>query len=145
MSDKKSVSRRGIFRAAGRASVAASLLAPFRATGGVAWAYGLPKTYQKLIVVKPADSNKELSLGHFKLVEEPMPEVPDGKALVRVRCMNLHSAIRERMSSKGFVKPGNTDYTNYTIADVIASKDPSFETGTTIHCLAGWQTYQIVS
>ena len=142
--DQNSVSRRGLFGAAGTATVTASLLAPFRGLGGVAWAAETSKTYKKWVVTKPVIDNK-LTLDHFKMVEAPMPQVPQGSALIKVKVVNIHSGVRSRMGPKGSTKPGETDLYNYGCAEVLQSRDKTYKEGDIIACLAGWQTHQVVS
>ncbi len=140
--DTSSLSRRGLIRTAGKVTAAAALTAPFRGVGGVAWAASSPKTYRKWIYAKPMADNK-LTLDQFKMVEEPMPDVPQGKCLIEVKVLNIHSGTRSRLG--GQTKLGDTDKSNYACARVIKSRDKSFKEGDIIACQAGWQTHQVIS
>jgi NADPH-dependent curcumin reductase CurA len=142
--DKTSVSRRGLFGVAGTTTLTAGLLAPFRALGGVAWAAETPKTYRKWIITKPVIDNK-LTLEHFKMIEEPMPQIRQGQALAQIKMLNVHSGVRSRMGVKGSTKVGDTDNYNYTFAEILQSRDRTYKEGDQITSLGGWQTHQALS
>ncbi len=142
--EKTSVSRRGIFRNAGKVALATSLLAPFRGLGGVAWAAETPKTYKRWVVATPV-VDKKISEANFKLTEPPMPQIKDGQCLIQNILFNVHSGTRDRMSPTGITKPGETDNTNYTLARVLQSRDRTYKEGNIIACLGGWQDHQVIS
>ena len=147
--DNNSVSRRGLFGAAGKATVVAGIAggitAPFRSLGGVAWAATAPKTVKKWILTKNVGDDNKLTADHFKLIEEPMPQIKKGEALVKVLLCNIHANTRNLMKKGGSTKVGETDKTNYSIAQVIQSMDKTFKEGDTITCAGGWNTYQTTS
>jgi len=147
--ESKSVSRRGLFGAAGKATLVAgitsSITAPFRSLGGVAWAAETPKTVKKWILTKNVGDDNKLTMDHFKLVEEPMPQIKQGEALVKVILCNIHANTRNLMKAKGSTKVGETDKTNYSFAKVIQSRDKTFKEGDSITCAGGWNTYQTTS
>ena len=147
--ESKSVSRRGLFGAAGKATLVAgitsSITAPFRSLGGVAWAAETPKTVKKWILTKNVGDDNKLTMDHFKLVEEPMPQIKQGEALVKVILCNIHANTRNLMKAKGSTKVGETDRTNYSFAKVIQSRDKTFKEGDSITCAGGWNTYQTTS
>ncbi len=147
--DTSSVSRRGLFSAAGKgtlvASIATGITAPFRSLGGVAWAAETPKKVQKWVLAKNVGDDNKLTLDHFKLVEEPMPQIKQGEALVKVLLCNIHANTRNLMKAGGSTKVGETDKTNYSIAQVLQSRDKTFKEGNTITCAGGWNTYQTTS
>lgn len=136
---RKSISRRGLIRATGTAG----LLLPFRKLGGVAWAAETPKTYKKWIYAKPIENGK-LTAAQFQLQELPMPQVPDGRALARIKVINIHAGTRNRMSN-GRTKIGETDLSNYACAEIVQSRDPLFREGDIVATQAGWQDYQVIS
>src|SRR5882757_7250023 len=103
----------------------------------------MPEKYRKWIYAKPM-SHDSLGLEQFELRESPIPELKPGRALVRVKLINIHSGTRFRMA-RGMTKVGDTDYSNYACAEVIQSRDPTFKEGDVIACQAGWQDYQIIS
>ncbi len=140
---EKPVSRRAALRGAGKATVAAGLMSPFRALGGVAWAAETPKTYKKWVLNKPVVGGK-LSEDNFKMLEQPMPTVEQGKCLIQVKVINVHASTRNRMMN-GTTKMGDTDKTNYGCATVLQSRDKTFKEGDLIACQAGWQTHQVIS
>ncbi len=144
--DRSSVSRRGLFGAAGKATVVAGIAggitAPFRSLGGVAWAAETPKTLKKWVLAKNVGDDNKLTMEHFKLVEQPMPVPAQGEALVQVMMVNIHSGTRNRMKAKGGTKVGETDDSNYAIARVLQSRDKTYREGDIIACQAGWNTHQ---
>lgn len=95
-------------------------------------------------VVSPTVTTATWGIESFVRETLPMPAVPEGSALVRVRLVNIHSATRQRMV-QGVVAPGETEPRNYACAEVILSRDPAFAAGDLIACQAGWQQYQLVS
>jgi NADPH-dependent curcumin reductase CurA len=103
----------------------------------------MPRNYRQWIFLKPM-VNDALGLEQFELRELPIPELEQGKALVRVKLVNIHSGTRSRMAS-GMTKLGDTDRSNYACAEVIRSRDETFKEGDVIACQAGWQDYQIIS
>lgn len=139
--DNASVTRRGIFRAAGTATVTAGLLAPFRGLGGVAWAAATPKTYKKWVLAKPVVGNK-ITVENFKMLELPIPALQPGESLIQVKLVNVHASTRNRMTG-GTTKIGDTDKTNYGCAEILQTRDPVFKEGDVIACQAGWQTHQV--
>jgi hypothetical protein len=84
-----------------------------------------------------------LTPAQFALRELPLPALQPGEALVRVKLINVHSATRARMVNGG-TRLGDTDYSNYACAEVVASRDGAFQEGDTIACQAGWQDYQVI-
>ena len=140
--DTSSVSRRGLIRTAGTVTAAAALTAPVRGLGGVAWAAQTPKTYRKWVYDKPMTDGK-LTEAQFKMVEAPMLDPEQGKCLIEVKVLNIHSATRSRLGAA--TKLGDTDKSNYACARVLKSRDKTFKEGDIIACQAGWQTHQVIS
>jgi len=102
----------------------------------------MTETFRKWIYAKPIENNT-LRLEQFEQIELPLPELDDGEALVRVKLVNIHSATRMRMAS-GATKLGETDLANFACAEVIRSRDPTFQPGDVIACQAGWQDHQVI-
>ena len=146
--DNNSVSRRGLFGAAGKATVLAGitsgLTTPFRSLGGVAWAAdSAPKTLKRWVLAKNVGDDLKLTPQHFKLVELPMPVPKQGEALIQVMLVNIHSGTRNRMKAgRGSTKVGETDDSNYACARVIQSRDKTYKDGDIIACQAGWNTHE---
>ena len=140
---KTPINRRDALRTAGTATIAAGLISPFRAFGGVAWAAETPKTYKKWALNKPVADGK-LAADNFKMLELPMPAVEQGKCLIQVKVINIHASTRNR-AMNGTTKLGDTDKTNYGCAQVLQSRDKTFKEGDLIACQAGWQSHQIIS
>lgn len=142
--ETKGVSRRGLFGFASKAGAVGGLVASFRPFGGVAWAAQTPKTYKKWVVATPV-VDKKISEANFKLTEPPIPQIKEGECLTENILFNIHSATRDRMSTTGITKPGETDNTNYTLARVLQSRDRTYKEGDIIACLGGWQDHQVQS
>ena len=136
------VSRRSLIRTSGKAALMGGLIAPFRAVGGVAWAVQPPKTIKKWIYAKPMTGGK-LTEEQFQLLELPIPKLEQGKCLIEVKVLNVHSATRSRLGAA--TKLGDTDKSNYACARVLQSRDKTFKEGDMIACQSGWQTHQIIS
>jgi NADPH-dependent curcumin reductase CurA len=100
-------------------------------------------SYRQWIYAKPMAGDK-LGPEHFELREQPIPELQDGQALVRVKLINVHSNTRTRLAL-GMTALGDTERSNYACAEVIQSRDPAFREGDVIACQAGWQDYQLIS
>jgi len=102
----------------------------------------IPETFRQWVVARtPLDG--QLSADCFERRRVAMPSVGPGEALVRVRLINIHSATRLRMAL-GLTPVGETDRRTYACAEVMVSRDPTFQVGDTIACQAGWQEYQII-
>lgn len=140
---KTPVNRRAALRTAGTATIAAGLLSPFRAFGGIAWAAETPKTYKKWVLNKPVADSK-LAADNFKMLEPPILALEQGQCLIQVKVINIHASTRNRMTN-GTTKLGDTDKTNYGCAQVLQSRDKTFKEGDLIACQAGWQTHQVIS
>jgi NADPH-dependent curcumin reductase CurA len=102
----------------------------------------MPGTLRRWVYARPIEDDT-LRLEQFALVEAAVPELSDGEALVRVKLVNIHSSTRARMA-RGLTALGETDFSNYACAQVIASRDPAFREGDVIACQAGWQDYQVI-
>src|SRR5882757_7137328 len=81
-----------------------------------------------------------LDLGQFEMREQPIPDLKEGQALVRVKLINVHSNTRTRMAL-GMTVLGETERSNYACGEVVQSRDPAFREGEVIACQAGWQDY----
>jgi NADPH-dependent curcumin reductase CurA len=102
----------------------------------------MSETYRKWIYARPIEDDT-VRPEQFALVEEPVPELRVGEALVRVKLLNIHSSTRVRMI-RGMTALGETDLSNYACAEVLRSRDPAFQEGDVIACQAGWQDHQVI-
>jgi hypothetical protein len=68
-------------------------------------------SYRQWIYAKPMAGDK-LGPEHFELREQPIPELKDGQALVRVKLINVHSNTRTRLAL-GMTTLGDTERSNY--------------------------------
>jgi NADPH-dependent curcumin reductase CurA len=102
----------------------------------------MPKTLRKWIYATRLVDDI-LRPEQFALVEAPIPALNEGEALVRIKLVNIHSSTRARMA-RGLTALGETDFSNYACAEVIASRDPAFKEGDVIACQGGWQDYQVI-
>ncbi|PYE23116.1 hypothetical protein C7410_10811 [Paraburkholderia silvatlantica] len=103
----------------------------------------IPATFDRW-VVGACVQHDALRVSDFVRESLPMPAVPTGAALVRIRLLNIHSATRQRIV-RGTVAAGQTESRNYACGEVVASRDTAFAVGVLIACQAGWQQYQLVS
>lgn len=103
----------------------------------------IPAYFDRWVVAHSVDADT-LRPEDFVRQTLPVPEVPDGAALVRVRLVNIHAATRQRIA-QGVVAPGETEPRNYACAEVVKSRDPAFSVGDLVACQAGWQQYQLIS
>jgi NADPH-dependent curcumin reductase len=104
----------------------------------------MPNSYRRRWIYAKGMVENALGVEQFELREQPMPELKDGQALVRVKLINVHSSTRLRMAL-GMTALGDTEYSNYACAEVVQSRDATFKEGDVIACQAGWQDYQIIS
>ncbi len=84
---------------------------------------------------------------HFSFTQSPIPSVPPGKALVRVRAISVDPAQRAWMKAASYrprLEPGEV-MAAYGLAEVISSNTPSLEPGAILEGDFGWQDYAIVS
>ncbi len=135
--------RRQVLQGIGGATALGTLLNPFRAFGGVAWAAeSLPKKNRQWVYAKPMVNDK-ITLEQFAMKEIPILEPKEGQALVRVKLVGIHPRVRQSMSS-GSLKIGESE-PNFSCAEVLKSRDRAFKEGDIIACQTGWQDYAIVS
>ncbi|MCB2064952.1 MAG: NADP-dependent oxidoreductase [Novosphingobium sp.] len=101
----------------------------------------LPRTCRKWVLAEPL-TDGIIRPDNFALLEEPLPELRDGQALVRTRLINLHSRTRLKMSAMAV---GETDLANYGLAEIVASRDPLLPEGAHVHWQLAWQDWQVIS
>jgi hypothetical protein len=103
----------------------------------------MPKTFRQWFVAKPMTGDV-LGLQQFELREQPIPDLQDGQALVRVKLINVHPGTRLQIA-RGWTPIGETGRGNFACAEVIRSRDKAFKEGDIIACQAGWQDYEVIS
>ncbi len=83
---------------------------------------------------------------NFDFVEEPVPELEDGQALVRVLYMSFDPAMRGWMEDRESYLPpvGIGDVMRAGAAgQVVESRDPKLPLGSLVQGLFGWQEYVV--
>lgn len=82
----------------------------------------------------------------FRIVESAIPEIADGKLLVRNHYLSLDPYMRNRMNdAKSYAKSvalGEV-MVGETVGEVIASRHPDFKPGTFVAGRFGWQLYAV--
>jgi NADPH-dependent curcumin reductase CurA len=102
-----------------------------------------PMNTQVLLASRPKGWVTE---DNFRIVETPVPAPQDGEALVRNRWLSLDPYMRGRMSdAKSYVPPVEIGavMVGQTVAEVIASRDPSLAPGDTVLTDLGWQSFGV--
>ena len=103
-----------------------------------------PVNRRILLVSRPEG---EPTLGNFRLVEAPVPELQDGQVLVRHRFLSLDPYMRGRMNegrSYAQPQPLGEVMIGGTAGEVVASRHPDFAEGDAVVGMGGWQEYQVV-
>ncbi len=100
-----------------------------------------PQSCRKWVVAKPV-ADGIIRPGNFAMVEEPLPALAEGQALVRTRLINLHSRTKLKLAK---MAAGETDMANYCLAEIVASRDPLLPEGAGVHWQLGWQDWQVIS
>ena len=84
----------------------------------------------------------------FELVEEPIPEIGDGEALVRTRWISLDPTNRTWIGETPTYLPpvaiGEVMRAG-GLGEVVASNSPDYEVGQLVQGLTGWQDYVLAS
>src|SRR5437763_11736178 len=84
----------------------------------------------------------------FELVEEPVPEVQDGEALVRVEWISLDPTNRAWIGEEPTYLPpvGIGEVMRAAgLGRVVESKSPSYQVGQLVYGLTGWQEWMVTS
>ena len=84
---------------------------------------------------------------HFRLVEERVPEVGDGQALVRNEVMSVDPSMRPRMNDvPSYVAPFEIGrpLDGRAVGTVIGSRNPALPEGATVMHRFGWRDYALV-
>ena len=84
----------------------------------------------------------------FDLVEEPVPAIADGEALVRVLWLSLDPTNRVWMTdAPGYLPPVQIGEVmrGGALGRVVASKHPRYAEGDVVQGLLGWQDYAVLS
>lgn len=104
----------------------------------------MPMNRQILLDNRPQG---EATVGNFKLVETPTPELQDGQVLVRHHYLSLDPYMRGRMNeSKSYAQPQPLGEVMIggTVGEVVASRHPKFAVGDPVVGMGGWQEYSVV-
>ncbi|OFW43592.1 MAG: NADP-dependent oxidoreductase [Acidobacteria bacterium RIFCSPLOWO2_12_FULL_67_14b] len=99
---------------------------------------------QILLVSRPKG---EAATANFRLVEAPVPDVPDGHVLVRHHYLSLDPYMRGRMNdAKSYAPPQPLDAVMIggTVGEVVTSKHPNFTAGDAVAGMGGWQEFSLV-
>jgi len=86
------------------------------------------------------------NLDNFELVEKPRPEAREGEVLMRTLYLSLDPYMHGRMSdAKSYAKPAEIGQPMLggTVAEIIASRNPSYSVGDIVSGYGGWQEYAI--
>ena len=81
--------------------------------------------------------------GTFKLVEEPLPDLRDGEARVKVEHFSVDPGSRPGLSRDSYIPahPLNTVMMSAGIGTVVDSRDPNVAEGDFVSGALGWQQY----
>jgi NADPH-dependent curcumin reductase CurA len=86
------------------------------------------------------------SLDNFELVEKPRPDPSEGEVLMRTLYLSLDPYMRGRMSdAKSYAKPAEIGQPmlGATVAEIVASRNPSYAMGDIVLGYGGWQEYAV--
>ena len=86
------------------------------------------------------------SLDNFELVERPTPDPREGEVLMRTLYLSLDPYMRGRMSdAKSYAKPAEIGQPMLggTVAEIVASRNPSYSVGDIVLGYGGWQEYAV--
>ncbi len=89
-----------------------------------------------------------VSADNFDLVEEPVPEIGEGEALVRNTWLSLDPTMRVWMTdAPGYLPPVQIGEVmrGGGLGRVVASNNPRYSAGRLVQGLTGWQDYAVVS
>lgn len=86
---------------------------------------------------------------NFRQEEEPIPEIGEGEALVRVRAISMEPAIRGWLddNDKNYFDPiplGGT-LRALSLGQIVASKLDGFKPGDFVRGMIGWEDYSVVN
>jgi len=84
----------------------------------------------------------------FDLVEEPIPEIADGEALIRTTWISLDPTNRVWMTdAPGYLPPVQIGEVMRSggLGRVVASNSPRYEVGQLVNGFTGWQDYVVAS
>lgn len=84
----------------------------------------------------------------FELVEEPVPEIGDGEALVRTQWISLDPTNRAWIGEEPTYLPPvgiGEVMRGVGLGQVVASRNPAYQEGQLVQGLTGWQEWVVVS
>lgn len=88
-----------------------------------------------------------LSVSNFERRDEPVPQLRQGQALVRVRLVSIDPANRLYFALQAYrpqLAPGDV-MAGFGIGEVVESTDPRFRVGDLWHGDFGWQDYAVIN
>lgn len=97
-------------------------------------------------IVLAARPRGEPKPGDFRQEETQIRELSDGEILLRTLYLSLDPYMRGRMNAaRSYAKPVDIDdvMTGRTIAEVVESRDPSWQPGDKVLSTSGWQEYAV--
>jgi NADPH-dependent curcumin reductase CurA len=100
----------------------------------------------RLVVLAARPSGRPVP-ENFRLVEEPLPELRDGQALVRNDLMSVDPAMRPRMNDvPSYVAPFEigAPLEGRAIGEVVASKSAALPEGAMVRHALGWRDYATI-
>ena len=89
----------------------------------------------------------EATVGNFKMLELPLPELKEGEVLVCHHYLSLDPYMRGRMNeSKSYAQPQPLGEVMIggTVGEVVDSRHPKFKAGDSVVGMGGWQEYSVV-
>jgi NADPH-dependent curcumin reductase CurA len=92
--------------------------------------------------------NGRITTDTFELVEEPVPDIKEGEALVRTRWISLDPTNRAWIGeTPTYLPPVGIGEVMRALAlgEVVASKHPSYKEGQLVQGLIGWQQWAVAS
>lgn len=103
------------------------------------------KNIQVLLASRPAGPPV---VENFRVVEAPIPTVPDGEVLVRHHFLSLDPYMRGRMNdakSYALPQPLEAVMQGRTVGEVVESRHADFVAGQHVICNGGWQLYSLAN
>src|SRR5580692_11029755 len=92
------------------------------------------------IVLAHRPTGTELSPSNFRMEESAIPECEPGTLLCKTVAIFIGSALRRVMRS--YLQPGMVVMAS-GVAQVLASRDPSYSEGDMVLAPTGWQEYSL--
>ena len=87
-------------------------------------------------------------LDNFRIEDAPLPALQEGEVLVQNLYLSLDPYMRRRMDDRPSYAPPvalNAVMVGGTVAKVIESRHPQFQSGEVVEGMGGWQTYAVLA